>query len=614
MSGATQPASGAASDSSSVPAVSARREPRPALLALVVGALAVLAFLPALRCGFVHLDDPQTVPRYAVVLRGLTWDGVRLAFGDQFFGHWVPLTVLSLMLDWQLWGKVAYGHHLTSVLLHGLNAALVFLLWRRATSAGLGVAHTWRAAAVALLFALHPLRVEPVLWLTGRKDLLSAAGALLALLLYVRWREAPSRGRYLAVTAAFAAAILGKATAMVVPALMLLLDFWPLGRVVPQTADGPAGAVGSAWMARWRTLLVEKLPWLVMSAAAGVGALLSARAGAAMAQLESVPLGERAATAVVGYETYLRMTFWPAGLAAFYPFPAAGWGTWHVAVAAALFGAITGAAVVLARRLPWLTVGWCWWVLCLLPVSGLLQAGEQAAADRYTYLASSGLAVAVVWTLAEAVSKLRAPRRAAVLGVQLAAVLVACCVATRAQIATWRDSESVFRRMVEVTAGNHFGELNLANVLTEQGRLPEAVEHYRRALALRPHLALAWTGLGAAYRRQGDVAGARWALESALREDPNLPAAHLQLAILYEEQGALGPAVGHLARVIMLEPHHPQAWQGLASILSRPGAARQALPFVTTLAGIHVDSPELERLLALIRQRAAAEDRARPSG
>ena len=584
------------------PAAASR--PRRAALALVLGALVVLVFLPALDCGFVHLDDPQTVPRYGAVMRGLTWDGVRLAFGEQFFGHWVPLTVLSLMLDWQLWGKVAYGHHLTSVLLHALNAVLVFLLWSRATRIGEGRAPDGWAAAVALLFALHPLRVEPVLWLTGRKDLLSAAGTLLALLLYVRWREAPSRGRYAAVTVAFAAAILGKATAMVVPALMLLLDLWPLGRVV---SPGTPWPVGRELVARLRPLLAEKVPWLAMSAAAGVGALLSARAGAAMAQLESVPLGERAATAVVGYETYLRMTFFPAGLAAFYPFPAEGWSTVHVTFAAVLFFAITGAAVVLVRRLPWLTVGWCWWVLCLLPVSGLLQAGEQAAADRYTYLASVGLAVAVVWGLAEAASKLRAPRLNGALIAQLVAALVACGFATRAQIATWRDSESVFRRMVEVTAGNHFGHLNLANVLAEQGRLPEAVQHYRRALALRPHLALAWTGLGAAYRRQGVVTSARSALERALHEDPNLAAAHLQLAIVYEEQGALGPATGHLARVISLEPRHPQAWQGLASILGRPGAAREALPFVAAVARSEPGSTQLQQLLALVRQRAGAD-------
>jgi tetratricopeptide (TPR) repeat protein len=579
--------------------------PRRAAVALVLGALVVVAFLPALDCGFVHLDDPQTVPRYGVVLRGLSWEGVRLAFGDQFFGHWVPLTVLSLMLDWQLWGKVAYGHHLTSVLLHAANAVLVFLLWSQAARARGGIAGDGRAAAVALLFAFHPLRVEPVLWLTGRKDLLSAAGVLIALLLYVRWRQAPSRRLYLAVTAAFAVAILGKATALVAPALMLLLDLWPLGRIAAPGASWPARR---ELVARLRPLLVEKLPWLAMSAAAGAGALLGARASAAMAELEVMPLGERAATAVVGYATYLRMTLWPAGLAAFYPLPAAGWTALQVTLAAVLFLAITVVAVALARRLPWLAVGWSWWVLCLLPVSGLLQAGEQAAADRYTYLAAVGLSVAVVWSVAEAVSTSGARRTVAIAA---AAALVACAVATRAQIATWRTSEAVFRRMVEVTADNHFGHVNLAAEFADQGRLDEAVHHYRRAIALRPDLALAWSGLGGALRRQGDVAGSRHALQRALRMDPDLAAAHLQLAILHEEQRALGPAVGHLARVISLEPRHPGAWQGLASILGRPGAPRQALPFVAAVARSEPDSAELQQLLALVRQRAGAGDRGR---
>lgn len=583
------------------------REPRPAVVALVVGAVTVLAFLPALYCGFVHLDDPQTVPRYSAVMRGLTWDGVRLAFGDQFFGHWVPLTVLSLMLDWQLWGKVSYGHHLTSVLLHGINAALVFLVWRRATCVGLGVPQTWRAAAVALLWALHPLRVEPVLWLTGRKDLLAAAGGLLALWLYVRWREAPSRGRWLAVTIAFAAALLGKATAMVVPALMLLLDLWPLRLVLTRdesyAAPGDESDAGRDLIRRIGRLVIEKLPWIGMSAAAGIGALLSARASDAMAELGVVPLPQRAATAVVGSASYLRMTFWPTGLAAFYPLPLAGWRTAEVAGASALLAVLTVVAIAAVRRFPWLTVGWLWWLGCLLPVSGLLQAGEQAAADRYTYFASIGLTMAIVWTVGELAARVSWGRVAA--SAALAVVLVGSTIATRAQILTWRDSESVFRRMVAVTRDNHFGHLNLANVLAETDRLPEATREYRETIRLRPDIALAWTGLGGALRRQGDTAGARAALERALRQSPDLAAAHMQLAILYEEQGALGPAVGHLARVITLEPRHPQAWQGLASILSRPGAAKQALPFVTAIAGIQAaDSPELQRLLALVRERA----------
>ncbi|HET9765882.1 MAG TPA: hypothetical protein VFS60_03485, partial [Thermoanaerobaculia bacterium] len=473
MSPPEAPASAAPPEPPAAEAATKRRGPKPATLALVVGAATVLAFLPALRCGFVHLDDPQTVPRYAAVLRGLTWDGVRLAFGDQFFGHWVPLTVLSLMVDWQLWGRVAYGHHLTSVLLHAVNAVLVFLLWRRATLVGESVERNYRAAAVAALFALHPQRVEPVLWLTGRKDLLAATGGLLALLLYVRWCEAPSRGRYFAVTVAFAAALLGKATALVVPALMLLLDLWPLPRLA---AEDESRSNGGALLRRLRPLLVEKVPWLAMSAAAGAGALLSARAGSAMAELAVVPLSERAATAVVGGATYLRQTVWPAGLAAFYPLPAGGWSASQVAAGVALLVVLTGVALATVRRWPWLAVGWLWWLVCLLPVSGLLQAGEQAAADRYTYFASIGLIMAVVWSVAELAARVR--WRQAIAAAALVLALIASTLATRAQIATWRDSETVFRRMVEVTRDNHFGHVNLANYLAETGRLPEAVREY----------------------------------------------------------------------------------------------------------------------------------------
>jgi hypothetical protein len=574
------------------------RELRPATAALAIGALTLLVFLPALRCGFVHLDDPQTVPRYGVVLRGLSWDGVRLAFGSNFFGHWAPLTVLSLMLDWQLWGRVAYGHHLTSLLLHAGAAMLAFFLLQRATGA------TARAAAVALLFALHPLRVEPVLWITGRKDLIAGGFSLLSLLLYVRWREAPSIGRWLAVTAAFAAALLGKATAMVVPALMLVLDLWPLERLGRATPLLVAAR-------RLRPLVLEKLPWMAMSAAASATALWSARASAAMAELDSVSPSERLATAAVGYAHYLRTTFWPTGLAAFYPLPRGGWPASQVAFSAALFLIVTIVALAVVRRFPWVTAGWLWWVACLAPVSGLLQAGEQAAADRYTYLASIGLGMAVVWSVAELASRSAAARRTAA---ALAVVALAGCIpATRAQIAIWRDSESVFRRMVAVTADNHFGHLNLANVLAETGRRAAAIGEYRAAIALRPDVALAWTGLGAALRAQGDRAGARDALAQALRLEPRLSSAHLQLAAVYEEEGALGPAAGHLARAISLEPHHAQAWQGFVAVLARPGAARQALPYVAAVARSEPGSRELRDLLRLVEARAASEGTGGPA-
>ncbi|HXT22210.1 MAG TPA: tetratricopeptide repeat protein, partial [Thermoanaerobaculia bacterium] len=239
-----------------------------------------------------------------------------------------------------------------------------------------------------------------------------------------------------------------------------------------------------------------------------------------------------------------------------------------------------------------------------------LQAGEQTAADRYTYFAAIGLTMAVVWSVAEVAPRVPFGKPVAVTA--LLFTLAVSAAVTKAQIATWRDSETVFRRMIAVTRDNHFGHLNLANELSDENRLPEAIAEYREAIRLRPDIALAWSALGGALRRQGETAAARAALERALRQDPDLPAAHFQLAILHEEQGALGPAVGHLALVITLEPRHAAAWQGLAAILARPGAARQALPYVTAVARSHPESADLGRLLALVRERAAAESRQPP--
>ncbi len=576
--------------------IAAARRLRPATLGLALAGLTLAVFLPALHCGFVQLDDPQTMPRYAPLLHGLSGEGLRLAFTSPFFGHWAPLTVISVMLDWQLWGAAPLGHHLTNLLLHAANAVMVFLLWQRLTG------RAWRALTVAALFALHPLRVEPVLWLTGRKDLLSAAGALLALLLYVRWREKPSRRRYVAVVATLGLALLAKATAVVVPGLMLLLDYWPLGSLEAPPRPGGSDAALPALrpLRQLVTLLVEKMPLLVMAALTGVGALLAAEVGGAIADLGALTLPERLANAVVGYARYLGKTFWPAGLTAFYPYHP--WPWTRVAAAAALFATLTAGALGARRRWPWLTVGWLWWVACLLPVSGVLQAGGQAMADRYTYLASIGLTMVVVWAVAELAPdrRWRRPALAA-----LAAVAVAACSAgTRLQIPTWRDSAALFRRMIAVTPDNHFGELNLGTWLLGQGRPAEAILHLRHAIELRPEIALSHANLGRALRSTGDRAGAEAELRQAIRLAPEHPAAHFELARVYAEDGRFGLAAGHLAEVIAEQPTDAAAWRALSSLLARPERRGQALAYVRAVARSHPQSEALRRLVAALASAA----------
>lgn len=556
---------------------------RTAAVAAALFAVVFVAWLPGLACGFVELDDPRSDPRVAVVQEGFTAEGWRVAWTRHYFGHWVPLTVLSAMADWELWGERAAGHHLTSQLLHAANAALVFLFLRRATGA------PGRALAVAVLFALHPLRVEPVMWLTGRKDVLSGFFALVATWAYVSARPGRERGPLGAVFAAAALAMLAKAAVML-PVALLLLDAWPLRR-------------GTPW--RRPTLVVEKLPLFALSAVVGAVALASARAGGAIVGAAAIGWGDRAATAAVVYLRSLEQTFWPAGLAAYYPLPVGGHPPARLALAALALVVPTAVAAALVRRAPWLLAGWLWWLAWILPVSGLLQAGEQAGADRYTYLASVGLIAAVVWSVAEAVPRGRSARLA--LGGATAAAAAALLVATWRLIPTWRDSGALFERAVAVTAGNPFARVNLASWLREQGDRAGAERQLRQAVAESPQVALAWVDLGALLRERGAYAEAEAALGEALRLDPRLPAAHLHTAALLEEQGQPGRAVGHLAAVVTYDPWDANGWRGLADLLGRPGVARQSLPFLAALRGQHPDSPELARVVAAAEAAAAAE-------
>jgi tetratricopeptide (TPR) repeat protein len=548
-----------------------------------------VAWLPGLACGFVDLDNPATAPRADYVVHGLTAEGWRLAWGQGFLSHWVPLSVLSMMVDWELWGDRAGGHHLTNQLLHALNAGLVFLLLARLTGSRAG------AAAVALLFALHPLRVEAVVWLSSRKDLLSAFWALTALLLYVWWREAPRPGRYTLALAAAVLAMLSKAMVML-PVLMLVLDFWPLRRGVP-----------------WRrpALVLEKAPFFVLSAVVAVVALRVNDAAGALHGLATIPLGQRLGTAAVVYQQSFLHTLWPEGLAVYYPRPVDGFAPVTVAGAAALFVASSAVAFASLRRAPWVTAGWTWWVCWILPFSGLLQAGDQAGADRYTYLASVGLLVAVVWSFAAMLPAQRQARLAAAAAV--AAACLACLLVTWRLIPTWRDTESLYRRALAVTSPNVFVEMLLGGRLLRQGDAAEAEALMRQAAVTSPHLPTVRILLSRALAaRDHDDEALEVALE-ALRMDPKSAAAHVQVATLLGKRRNFGPAAGHLATAVSLAPSEPDGWRGLIALVRVPGAAEKGLPYVAALQRDRPDDPELARVRSALETAASNPALAAPA-
>jgi len=520
-------------------------------IALAIVLAVAVAYAPVVRHGFVNFDDPDYVVENGYVRRGLTRAGLAWAFAGFHAANWHPLTWLSHMLDCQLFGLEAGAHHATSVLLHAGSALVLFAALFHMTAA------PWRSGAVAALFALHPLRVESVAWISERKDVLAAFWWMVALYGYVRYAARPTWARYVAVLLAFVAGLLSKPMVMTLPFALLLLDVWPLRRL----ALGPR-----VWL--------EKLPLLALAAAASVVNLIAQQRGGAITPFAVHPLSARLANAILSYVAYLGMTLWPTRLAIFYPsrqvLPA-----WEVAAAALVLGAVTAAVARRARREPWLLVGWLWYLGTLVPVAGIIRAGDQAMADRFTYLPHVGLFITVVWGLGEWTAGLRLFR---ILLPAVAAVVLAGCVATtRVQLRHWRDSLALFGHALAVTKDNAVAHTNYGFALLEQGRTVEALDHFQRAVALRPRYAKARLNLGVGLGTLGRSDEAVAEYREAIRLDPQNATAHYDLGLELAERGRLDEAIAEYVEAVRLEPSNAKAHNNLGVALARQGRLDEAL-------------------------------------
>ena len=552
-----------------MPQLSRRAAALLAHLAVAVGVL--IAYEPVRHNAFVGFDDDVYVTANPVVRQGLTAEGVRWAFTTGEGANWHPLTRLSHMADVSLFGLDPRGHHATSVGLHLLNAALVLLLVESAGGSLLV------AAAVAALFALHPMRVESVAWAAERKDVLSTLLLLLALAAYVRWARRGSRWTYAGAVALHALGLLAKPMLVTLPLLLLLVDLWPLRRL---SFDGSG---------LWQRIR-EKAPFFALSLGTGLVAIQTQRASGALSMLADAPLGVRVANAVVSWVVYAWQLVWPWQLAPFYPHPGASLAPALVVAAAAGVVLSSWLAFRVRAERPWLFVGWIWFVVALLPVIGLVQAGAQAHADRYTYVAHLGLLTVLAGEAALLVRGRRLRLYAA--GVLVATVLVACTFATRRQVGFWRDQETLFRHAVEVTTGNYFAHTAVGDQLARQGRSREAIPQFHRALAIRPGYALAWTGLGRALLQLGLWDMATPSLVEALRLQPDDRLAVANLALVRMRQGELAMAERLYLRATSLSPQWAEPWRGLGTtrlLQGRTVEAIAALDRAATLEPSRVD-------------------------
>lgn len=575
----------------SVPAPSrdtpARR--RAVVAVLFLGTL--LLFGRAVFNDFVNYDDPDYVTANAHVRAGLTWAGVRWAFFSSDVSYWHPLTWLSHMADWQLYGERPAGHHATSIAWHALAAAMAFLALRRLTGA------FWTSAVGAALFAWHPLRVESVAWVAERKDVLGGFFWLLALWAYAGYAEKRRAGirawgSYTLALGAFAAGLMSKPMLVTLPCVLLLLDFWPLGRV-------PVGAR----LAAWRALIVEKIPFFALSFAVAAITVVAQKNVGTLSTVLS--FDARLANAAVAVVRYVGKFFVPVNLAVLYPHP----GTWppeKVAFGAVFVLGATALAVAQMRRRPWLLAGWLWFLGALVPVSGLVQVGIQSMADRYTYAPILGLQLALLWTVRETLT----PATRRIWACVAAVVLAACAVRTVDQLGVWKNSLTLFGHTVAVTEKNYLAWNNHGTAQSAAGRIDEAIADYRRSLAIKPDYAEANSNLGSALDGQGRAKEALPFLRAAVRLKPGLLEAHLNLGTALADAGEFDEAFAEFETVLARQPDHAKALDNYGVALAMSDRLPQAIAKIEAALRLQPDDAgahsNLGNALSLSGQNDAA--------
>jgi protein O-mannosyl-transferase len=596
-------------DKSYRPAKSASADPpswheklrSPPLLCLLLAVVTFAVYLPALRNDFVNYDDADYVTANTHVQSGLKWENIQWAFTTGHASNWHPITWISHMLDCQLFGQQAGMHHLVGVLFHVANSMLLFLLLNWMTGA------VWRSVVVAALFALHPLHVESVAWASERKDVLSAFFALLSLLVYPKYVSSVESGGerkpsalgsphpsllYCLVLLLFALGLMSKPMLVTFPFVLLLLDYWPLQRFQLATFN-----LQRATLLR---LIIEKLPFFALSVASCVITFLVQRKGGAVST--TISFGARAANAVVSYVHYVLDMFWPNRLSVLYPHP----GTWpvlQVVVCAVFLIVVTTAVLFSLRKHPYLPVGWFWFLGMLVPAIGFIQVGIQCRADRYTYLPLIGLFIMLIWGVADLlarfsatetgdISTLSASGKKGIKGPAPQALsepslvsatalclfsFAACALMTSRQIGYWRNSESLFRRTVQVTQNNYLAYNNLGWYLSNHGDTLGAMENYRKALEIKPDYDDAHNNLGFAYANLKKYPEAIAEYEKALKIRPNHVEVNNNFGNALADVGRVDEAIEQYIIALRQKPDYADAHNGFGIALSMKGRYAEAI-------------------------------------
>jgi len=514
---------------------------------------------------FINYDDDIYIYENPNIVSGLTRPAIRWAFTHAHAGNWHPLTSLSHMFDCQVYGLNAGGHHFTNVLLHTLAVVLLFLFLQQVTAA------PWRSAFVAAVFAVHPLRVESVAWIAERKDVLSGVFFMLTLLAYARYVSGKRYLlRYLLVAFFFALGLMAKPMLVTLPWVLLLLDYWPLGRFGSHSLGNDANFARRSTFSR---LVAEKIPLFLLSFLSSLLTWWAQRAY--IRSTSEIPLVLRAENAIVSYVRYLRQLLWPADLAPFYPHPRATLPLLLVIAAAVLLVAISAVVLCYGRKRPYLTTGWGWYLIMLFPVIGLVQVGEQALADRYTYLSQIGIVLAITWTAADATAGNRHLQRLVTFTAVAVTVTLAWCACHQTRY--WRNSESLWLQTLAVTENNDLAHNNLGEAWSRSGRVDDAIREYQAALKITPESPVARNNLGLNFLKQGKVAEAIQEFRRVLSRDPQSVKGRLGLADSLLRSGRATEAIGEYEKALAIKPDFAQGHLALGHALMRAGRLADAI-------------------------------------
>ena len=528
------------------------------LLALLLLIATIGVYWQVQHHEFIYFDDPSYVTDNQYVKRGLARDGLAWAFSTFHGSNWHPLTWLSHMLDCELYGLNPAGHHLTNLFFHVANTLLLFLVFRESTG------RLWRSFLVAALFALHPLHVESVAWVSERKDVLSTFFWMLTMLVYVRYTRHPRMSLYLLALSLFACGLLAKPMLVTLPFVLLLFDFWPLGRLQfarssSEERNRESSLVNPVPVSQ---LVWEKIPFLVLAGASSVVTFLAQSVGRAIQSLDALPLQLRIVNALVSYVVYLSKMLWPYSLAIFYPHPEKTLGLWPGIASALLLGFICAVVFREIPFRPYLAVGWLWFLGTLVPVIGLVQVGMQAMADRYTYIPLIGVFVAMVWAIADLAETRKLYRKLSAIFAAL--ILCALISSTWFQLQHWQNTLTLFHNALKVTNDNYAAHFIIARAEGEQGNMDKALSHYNKAVKINPaYVAMMHNRIGYYLAEEEQPEEAISQFKEALKVRPDYTNAHNNLGVMLARKGRMEEAIDRFSEALKISPGYTEARKNL---------------------------------------------------